>query len=70
MPTATAPASIQAGISDPDTVDRWVANGEMTVIPTGEIDMEAFISGAEAYFNENFEGEQLGLYKAIRATAP
>lgn len=53
-----------------ETLDRWVANGEMTVIPTEEIDMEAFISGAEAYFSENFEGEQLELYKAIRATAP
>ena len=53
-----------------ETLDRWVANGEMTVIPTEEIDMEAFISGAEAYFNENFEGEQLELYQAIRATAP
>jgi TRAP-type C4-dicarboxylate transport system substrate-binding protein len=53
-----------------EILDRWVASGEMTVIPTEDIDMEAFISGAEAYFLENFEGEQLDLYKAIRATAP
>lgn len=53
-----------------DILDEWVANGEMTIIPTEDIDMEAFISGAEAYFLENFEGEQLDLYQAIRATAP
>ena len=53
-----------------DILDEWTSSGEMTVIPTEEIDMEAFISGAEAYFSENFEGEQLELYQSIRATAP
>lgn len=53
-----------------EILDGWVASGEMIVIPTEDIDMEAFISGAEAYFLENFEGDQLDLYKAIRATAP
>jgi TRAP-type C4-dicarboxylate transport system substrate-binding protein len=53
-----------------EILDRWVSAGEMIVIPTEDIDMKAFISKAEAYFLENFEGEQLDLYKAIRATAP
>jgi TRAP-type C4-dicarboxylate transport system substrate-binding protein len=53
-----------------EILDRWVSSGEMIVIPTEDIDMEAFISRSEAYFLENFEGEQLDLYKAIRATAP
>jgi TRAP-type C4-dicarboxylate transport system substrate-binding protein len=53
-----------------EILDRWVADGEMEVIPTSDINMAAFISKAEQYFLNTFEGEQLDLYKSIRQTAP
>lgn len=53
-----------------EILDDWIATGEMTVIPTSEIDVAAFIAKAEEYFLNTYEGEQLDLYKSIRATAP
>ena len=50
-------------------LDEYRANTKFTVIEQQDIDMEAFISKAEAYFNNRFTGETLEQYKAIRELA-
>ena len=50
-------------------LDEYRANTKFTVIEQQDIDMEAFISKAEAYFNNHFTGETLEQYKAIRELA-
>ncbi|MET4159514.1 TRAP transporter substrate-binding protein DctP [Agromyces sp. PvR057] len=50
-------------------LDEYRANDAFTVIEQDDIDMDAFISQAEEYFEGFFTGENLAAYQAIRETA-
>jgi TRAP-type transport system periplasmic protein len=50
-------------------LDEYRANSKFTVIEQQDIDMEAFTSKSEAFFQNYFKGETLELYKAIREMA-
>ena len=50
-------------------LDEYRANDAFTVIEQEDIDMDAFISQAEEYFEGYFTGENLEAYQAIRETA-
>ncbi|PWB96452.1 TRAP transporter substrate-binding protein DctP [Homoserinimonas hongtaonis] len=52
-----------------EILDGYRANDGFTVIEQDEIDMEAFISKAEAHFSEYYSGDTLKAYKSIRAAA-
>ncbi|RXZ72564.1 TRAP transporter substrate-binding protein DctP [Agromyces albus] len=52
-----------------EILDEYRANDAFTVIEQEDIDMEAFISEAEAYFEGYFSGETLEIYQAIRDMA-
>ncbi|BEL05858.1 sialic acid TRAP transporter substrate-binding protein SiaP [Actinoplanes sichuanensis] len=47
-------------------LDGWRADPTRTVL---EVDKQAFIAKAEAYFNTHYTGADLELYKSIRASA-
>ena len=46
-------------------IDEWKANGKVTVVE--DVDRQAFIDKAEAFFLNHFTGAELDLYKSIRA---
>lgn len=48
-------------------IDEWKANGKVTVIE--DVDRQAFIDKAEAYWNQKYTGEELELYQTIRSMA-
>ncbi|BBH70228.1 ABC transporter substrate-binding protein [Actinoplanes sp. OR16] len=50
-------------------LDGWRADSTRTVVEIDQVDRAAFISKAEAYFNSHYTGENLELYKSIRASA-
>lgn len=50
-----------------EILDDWEANGPLEVID--DVDREAFISKAEDFFNEYYDGEDLEFYQSIRATS-
>lgn len=50
-------------------IDGYRDNPDFTVIEQDEIDLEAFISKAEAFFSDYYSGDTLEAYKAIRASA-
>lgn len=50
-------------------LDEYRANDAFTVIEQEDIDMDAFISQAEEFFEGYFTGENLEAYQAIRETA-
>ncbi|MBB2946553.1 tripartite ATP-independent transporter DctP family solute receptor [Actinoplanes lutulentus] len=50
-------------------LDGWRGDSTRTVVEIDQIDREAFISKAEAFFNTHFKGENLELYKSVRASA-
>ena len=52
-----------------EILDEYRADDNFTVIETDDIDMKAFISDAETYFEEYFSGETLEAYQAIREMA-
>jgi TRAP-type C4-dicarboxylate transport system substrate-binding protein len=52
-----------------EILDEYRANDAFTVIEQDEIDMDAFISKSEAFFEGYFTGESLEAYQAIRAMA-
>jgi len=52
-----------------EILDGYRSNPDFTVIEQDEIDMDAFISKAEAFFNEYYSGETLKAYQAIRESA-
>ncbi|GGF05165.1 TRAP transporter substrate-binding protein DctP [Mycetocola zhadangensis] len=52
-----------------EILDEYRANNNFTVVETEDIDMDAFISDAEKYFEGYFSGETLEAYKAIREMA-
>lgn len=45
----------------------WTEGGTMEVVD--DVDVEAFREKAEAYFQDNLEGEQLEVYEAVRGAA-
>jgi TRAP-type C4-dicarboxylate transport system substrate-binding protein len=52
-----------------EILDEYRADDNFTVIETKDIDMKAFISDAESYFEGYFSGETLEAYQAIRKMA-
>ena len=50
-------------------LDGWRADSTRTVIEVDQVDRQAFITKAEAYFNTFYKGANLTLYKDIRASA-
>lgn len=52
-----------------EILDEYRSNDAFTVIEQEDIDMDAFISKAEEFFQGYFTGENLEAYQAIRETA-
>ena len=50
-------------------LDAWRADSTRTVVEIDQVDRQAFITKAEAYFNTFYKGANLTLYKSIRASA-
>nr|MDT0659471.1 TRAP transporter substrate-binding protein DctP [Micromonospora sp. DSM 115978] len=50
-------------------LDGWRGDSAHTVVEIDQVDREAFIAKAEAFFNSHFTGEDLELYKSLRASA-
>ncbi|MDI2097721.1 TRAP transporter substrate-binding protein DctP [Ruicaihuangia caeni] len=50
-------------------LEDWRANGPVEVIETEDIDVQAFIKGAEEYFQSYYKGDDLAFYNSIRETA-
>ena len=48
-------------------LDEWEAAGELEIVD--DVDVDAFQQQAEEYFTENYTGEQLEVYEAIRNSA-
>jgi TRAP-type transport system periplasmic protein len=48
-------------------LDEWAAGGDLQVVD--DVDVDAFQEQAEEYFQENYTGEQLEAYEAIRNSA-
>ena len=48
-------------------LDEWAAGGDFEVVD--DVDVDAFQEQAEEYFRENYSGEQLAVYEAIRNSA-
>ncbi len=46
-------------------LDEWKSSGSMTIVE--DVDRQAFIDKAEAFFLNHFTGAELELYQAIRA---
>ncbi len=52
-----------------EILDEYRADSNYTVIEQDDIDMDAFIGKAEAYFEGFFTGESLAAYEALRELA-
>ncbi|MEI3847737.1 MULTISPECIES: TRAP transporter substrate-binding protein DctP [unclassified Microbacterium] len=52
-----------------EILDEYRGDDNFTVVETEDVDMDAFISQAEEFFNGYFTGENLEAYQAIRETA-
>ncbi|HWL78308.1 TRAP transporter substrate-binding protein DctP [Microbacterium sp.] len=50
-----------------EILDEYRSDSAYTVIEQGEIDLDAFIEKAEAYFADYYDGETLAAYEGIRA---
>ena len=50
-------------------LDGWRGDSSRTVVEIDQVDRQAFITKAEAYFNTYYKGADLELYKSIRASA-
>jgi tripartite ATP-independent transporter DctP family solute receptor len=50
-------------------LDGWRADSTRTVVEIDQVDRDAFIKKAETFFNSHYTGENLELYKSIRASA-
>ncbi|MEV0900774.1 TRAP transporter substrate-binding protein DctP [Actinoplanes sp. NPDC049802] len=50
-------------------LDGWRGDSTRTVVEADQVDKQAFIAKAEAYFNSHYTGANLELYKSIRASA-
>jgi tripartite ATP-independent transporter DctP family solute receptor len=52
-----------------EVLDLWRNDPAYTVIEVDDVDRDAFITKAEAYFRDYYDGENLELYESIRASA-
>jgi TRAP-type C4-dicarboxylate transport system substrate-binding protein len=52
-----------------EILDEYRGDDNFTVVETEDVDMDAFISQAEEFFNGYFTGDNLEAYQAIRDTA-
>lgn len=52
-----------------DILDDWRENGPVEVIEEDEIDRQAFIDNAEAFFQDYYTGDDLEFYNSIRESA-
>jgi TRAP-type transport system periplasmic protein len=50
-------------------LDGWRADSSRTVVEIDQVDRDAFIAKAEAFFNSHYKGADLELFKSIRASA-
>ena len=50
-------------------IDGWRADSSRTVLDVDQVDRQAFISKAEAFFKTYYTGANLTLYQSIRASA-
>jgi TRAP-type C4-dicarboxylate transport system substrate-binding protein len=50
-------------------LDEYRSDADFTVIEQDEIDIDAFVEKAEAYFADYYDGETLAAYEGIRAMA-
>ncbi len=50
-------------------LDEWRADSSRTVVEINQVDRQAFISKAEAFFKTYYTGADLTLYQSIRAAA-
>jgi TRAP-type C4-dicarboxylate transport system substrate-binding protein len=50
-------------------LDGWRADSSRTVVEIEQVDRQAFISKAEAFFKTYYTGANLTLYQNIRASA-
>jgi tripartite ATP-independent transporter DctP family solute receptor len=50
-------------------LDGWRGDSSRTVVEIDQVDRQAFISKAEAYFNTYYKGGDLELYKSLRESA-
>jgi hypothetical protein len=50
-------------------LDGWRGDSSRTVVEIDQVDRQAFIGKAEAYFNTFYKGDDLELYKSLRASA-
>jgi tripartite ATP-independent transporter DctP family solute receptor len=50
-------------------LDGWRADSSHTIVDGDQVDRQAFIAKAEAFFNNHYKGADLELYKSIRASA-
>ena len=50
-------------------LDEWRADPTRTVVEITQVDRQAFITKAEAFFKDYYKGANLTLYKDIRASA-
>jgi hypothetical protein len=50
-------------------LDGWRGDSTRTVVEIDQVDRDAFIKKAEAFFNGHYTGENLELYKSVRASA-
>ena len=50
-------------------LDEWRADPARTVVEIDEVDRDAFIAKAEAFFRDYYKGANLTLYESIRASA-
>ena len=50
-------------------LDGWRADSSRTIVDVAQVDRQAFISKAEAFFKTYYNGDNLTLYQSIRASA-
>ncbi|GIF01935.1 TRAP transporter substrate-binding protein DctP [Paractinoplanes rishiriensis] len=50
-------------------LDGWRGDSTRTVVEIDQVDRDAFIKKAEAFFNSHYTGENLELYKSVRTSA-
>jgi len=50
-------------------LDGWRGDKSRTVVEIDQVDRQAFIAKAEAFFNNHYKGADLDLYKSIRESA-
>ncbi|WP_206340121.1 DctP family TRAP transporter solute-binding subunit [Blastococcus litoris] len=53
--------------TEQEQLDEWAASGALEIVD--DVDVDAFQEKAEEYFRENYSGEQLEVYEAIRNAA-